>query len=405
MVRFGTRVVPGVPHSEFVAIADDALALLGEEVTAPRAQVLAALSGQLTASGEPERGRCYVEESLGIARALDDPLTIGVALLAQRRSGGPLLRPEARLEVADELISIGERLREPVFVIQGLYTRVWSLRELGDLTGHDRALDEHDAKVGEYPFLHARMATACSRVIQDYLRGDLTSAEGRLGEAYELAEAAGFEPASIHGPLQFLIMHARGCSDELASAIEERGELQPGFRGAYEALLAVSHARGGRMGEARATVRSAAADRFASVQPNLERTTGLALFAEAAELTGEADAAKDLIGCLDPYSGLLADSSATIFEPVDLAIAKAALAAGDPKLARASAERVLASRAGRRAPVFRGRALIRLAAAERAGAGSLEPPDTLVQQALEIAERTGALVIVQDAELYGLAPR
>ena len=53
--------------------------------------------------------------------------------------------------------------------------------------------------------------------------------------------------------------------------------------------------------EAAAIVRDAATDRFATVQWDPVRLTALALFAEAASMAGELDAAAILYGLIEPY--------------------------------------------------------------------------------------------------------
>jgi hypothetical protein len=356
------------------------------------------LSAQLAGGGDPERGLRSVEEGLAIARELGDPETLGVVLVSQAHTGGLPLRPEARLAIADELFALGERLGEPMFTLQSLFLRARSLRELDDIDGHDHGLDDYEARVRDHPVPSALLSLTLMRAAQDFLRGDLDGADRRVLTAYELATAVGVEPIALCGPMQFLVIHARGRAGELASVVEEQVKTQPGARSSYEAFLAVTYAYAARHEDARRIVEDAAGSAFASLLRNETYTSGLTLYAEAAELTGHGDAAETLLGLLEPYAGLLADNSASVVEPVDLAIAKAALTCGDRDQARASAERFLSSDAGQRVPVFRGRALIRLAATSDAG-----DRDDLVREALAIAQQTGAFLIERDAEHYGLS--
>ena len=398
MVPFGQPPTPGAPDPAYVALAEDALDLLGEEASGSRARVLAGLSAQLTVSGDARRGFLCADESVHIARALEDPATLGAALLARRLAGAPSLRAEERLQIAMELHAIGERLRQPTFTMNAHYTEAWARRELGDLDGHDRALASYQRALEQHPSVTFQMLLVLYRATQRFLDGELDAAQGLLAEVFELAATAPFDPVQLTGPMQSAIVHARGQAGAMAPLVEAQVRTQPGFGGTFEGLLAVCYAHAGRADDARRLVRTAAADSFASVQPNMSYTTGLGLYAEAAELVGEVGAGRILLELLRPLAGELCDNSASVFESVDLAMAKAALAAGDLPLARQCAATTLSSPAGRRSPLLRGRALIRLAVAD----GAAGEAGVLVDEALAIAERTGAKVIERDAEHHGL---
>jgi hypothetical protein len=91
-----------------------------------------------------------------------------------------------------------------------------------------------------------------------------------------------------------------------------------------------------------------------------------------------------------------------VLVPVDLALAQAALGAGDFEAAESFAMRAVTASRQRRTPIFLGRELVRLAEARRQR-GALDAEITpLVDEALDIAESTGASLICREAERYGL---
>jgi hypothetical protein len=119
-------------------------------------------------------------------------------------------------------------------------------------------------------------------------------------------------------------------------------------------------------------------------------------------MAGEARAGKVLAGRLMPYSGLLAGVFSTVTAPVDLGLAQAALAADDAGRAEAVASRAVEASRAHGTPVVLGRELLRVAEARRRSDTSRSDIWPLVDEALEIAEQTGAALIRQEADRFGL---
>jgi DNA-binding CsgD family transcriptional regulator/tetratricopeptide (TPR) repeat protein/energy-coupling factor transporter ATP-binding protein EcfA2 len=403
MAHDGSTTTPGAMDPEFVLIAEDALAGLGDQAPAWRARVLAALSTHHAVGGDPQRGAALSDEALEIARRLDDRVTLGFVLLARRYSGGTPLRPEQRLAIGDELVGLGALTATPLFSVFGYSTVLWSYRELGQLDAHDVALDAFEAALGDHNLAYARLLLELGRANQRHLRGDLAEALQRVEAAIALTPAAGIDAMSFCGPLLNAIRHAQGRIGELAGLIERATVTQPGFRGTYDAALAIAYSHATRLDDARAIIDRYANDDFEGVSPNLAMTSGLVLFADAAEITEHVAASRQLLIALEPHRELLADNGGSVRGSVDLAIAQCALTIGDPAHAAAVAGRAVLASRNRGTPIFLARELIRLAVARQqlgAGNGEVEP---LVTEALDLASRTGAELVVQELRRYRLA--
>jgi hypothetical protein len=381
-------------------IAGDALKRLGPSPTIARARALAS-AAENTYLEDVDRARELAAEALQIARALDDDETLGHTLLSYVTSGRSPWNGELRLDGADELIAIGRRTRQSIFTIAGLAARAWHARERGDLLGCDHAIREIESIVGDRPFMKAftvsliqlRSGRAC-------LGGDLAAAEAIAEELRDL-HGADYDPTEHYAPAILLIRHAQGRIGELVEILEFAVS-QPGVGDSYRAGLACAYAHAGREEEARTILRAYQDDGFASVPRNIAWLVAMVVLAETAELLGEQDCASALADELHPFSGWIADIGEGVLAPVDLALAQVALAAGDNQQAYALATKATAASRERKTPVFLGRELLRLAVAQQRLGRQGKHIDRLVDEALAIAERTGAQLIRQEAKRYDL---
>ena len=400
MVRYGGPSNPGAIDHEFAAIMQEALHGLGPEPTAARARTLAAASEDLSFTA-PEAAWAMAQEALTIARQLDDPITLGNVLLSYRISARSPDNAEARHPTADELIDLGHRTGQPAFTILGLSHRAWSFREQGELAAGNAAIDAAVALQGTHrlppTYVVAVMLFQSARA---GLAGDLEGAEAIAEGVWPLA-TQGFDPTNWYGPAILMIRHAQGRLAEMVPMIEIAGD-QPGIGPAYRSALAAAYAHAGRIDDATAVLKEFADDRFAAIPRNFTWMASLAALAEAAEWSSDATAAECLGDLLAPLSGRLADLPQVVVAPVDLALAQLALAAGNAERAEAAASRAVAASRARNTPIFLGRELVRLAAARRKLGAQPAEVDPLVSEARDLADRTGANLIVQEAERYGL---
>ena len=193
-----------------------------------------------------------------------------------------------------------------------------------------------------------------------------------------------------------MLRHAQGRLPELIPLLEGSGGSTVGS--VYRSALAVAYAQAGLLDEASAIVDELTSDDLGGVAWNFTWLASLVALAEAAELTANTGAAVALTAALEPYRGRLADLPQAVIAPVDLALAQLALVTGDKRRAAEIAAVAVAASRERGTVVFLARELVRLAAA----GGDGHPVGPLVAEALSIGERTGALLVRQEAARYGL---
>jgi DNA-binding CsgD family transcriptional regulator/tetratricopeptide (TPR) repeat protein len=397
MVRYGG---PGHPTADQIpdlaSITEEALAEIGPEPSIARARTLAVAAEELCFV-DPDRAARCAHEALDIARQIDDPATIGHVLLSYRIAARTPDNAAARHPAADELIELGRRLGQPTFTMLGLATRAWSAREAGDLVLADASMDEARHAGGDRtlpPTFTAAVTTF--RAARQALAGDLDAAERTAGTVFELA-TAGFDPTNWYGPGLVMLRHSQGRLPEVVPLLEAAAG-QTGLTAVYGAALSVAYGHAGRVDEARTLLRQLVADDLHDVGANFTWLATVVALAETAELTGEADAASVLEKALWPYAGRLADLPQAVVAPVDLALAQLALTRGDAETAAEAATRAVEASRRRGTVVYLARELIRQAAA-----GAADPAPA-VDEALAIADRTGAALIRQEAGRLGLLP-
>jgi tetratricopeptide (TPR) repeat protein len=132
------------------------------------------------------------------------------------------------------------------------------------------------------------------------LRGYLTEAEQLAGEGLEAGNEGGQPDAfMIYGSQLAVIRLYQGRGEELIPLVEQNAEANPGLP-VWQSGLAQLYCWAGRTDEATPIIERAARDRFAHVPHDFIRATTLAIYADAAALTGVREAAEPLYGLMEP---------------------------------------------------------------------------------------------------------
>jgi tetratricopeptide (TPR) repeat protein len=398
MMRYGGVPVYG-GDPDFVVIVEEALQALGGEPSALRARTLAALSEYVTFT-DPDRALELSREALNIAEELRDPETLGHVLLSYRLAGNTPGNADAGHPTANRLITLGRRTGHTPFVLHGFVQRAWTYREEGDLASADRAMSAARSFLGEEPAPIYVALFQVYRSSQLLLAGDLARAEETANEVLEL-ESSGFDTSLWYGPALFVIRGQQARLGELIPLIEPRTG-HPAFGASYRTVLAAAHAFAGQIDEARSMLTAFSSNGFRDVRRNQLWLTDMTSLAEAADILGDQTAAAAIAAQLQPLTGRIAALPSTVVSTVDLVLAQMALVTGDHRRARELAERAVAASRERRTPLFLGRELLRLAAARRLLGESRDATSDLVDEALAIADRTGAALIRHEARRLGL---
>jgi len=235
-----------------------------------------------------------------MARRLDDPHTLIVALWGRHLS---LRNPdslEQRLADGREAIAVAERARERDFALEARFYRVTDLVEAGDIAGADLGLRE-------YLIAEAELKDRFKRGL--LLQGMRALMDGRLAEAASLAQQAFIAGQQSGRPLTlnaFLVQHGNAMWE-----LGRLGELEPQQR-AYVAQnplivfgrcgLQLILVQLGRLEEARTEFENLARDEFAQVPRDWNWLASMFVLADICVDLGEAKHAEVLYRLLAPYS-------------------------------------------------------------------------------------------------------
>jgi eukaryotic-like serine/threonine-protein kinase len=289
----------GETDHELIGLLNEALERLGDHDSPLRAQALARLGIELYWA-ERERSVALCQEAVEMARRLDDPHTLIVALWGRHLS---LRNPdglEQRLGDGREAIAVAERARERDFALEARFYRFTDLVEAGDISGADTGLREYLAAESELKDRFKRGLL---------LQGMRALMDGRLSDAMSLAQQAFVAGQQSARPLTlnaFLAQHG--------SAMWELGrlrELEPQLRAyvAQNPLIVIARCtlqltciELGRLDEARTDFGRIARDEFAQVQRDWNWLASMFVLAEICVDLGEAKHAEVLYRLLAPYS-------------------------------------------------------------------------------------------------------
>ena len=375
---------PCVADARFEALLEEAIAALPASATALRIRLRAVLGVYLYYVDEVERGETLLADAVQAARETGDPITLGRALMSYRFCGGPF-EADQRIRCGHELIELGERTGQEIFSLVGCEQLCWCHRELGDRAEMDR-WRAAAAQIARGPDIEQLSQTAGAALLD----GDLDRAQQITDD---IARIEG-ERRSYTTGMRRLINNCRGRLTDRAR-LHARMDSHPSDRWLIEALLARTLARTRRTSDAVPLLDAA---RARSYVPRRSQTWTMAMgcLADAAALCGHRAVAGDVIDLLGPLAGQWIDPGQGVWDTVDRVRALSVLTLGDASTAHDIAERAAATSRRQATPILLGRELIVLAAATAQLGGS---PTEHVNEALTIADRTGARVINHDARL------
>jgi class 3 adenylate cyclase/tetratricopeptide (TPR) repeat protein len=308
--------------SAFGVIDADKVAILGaalEELPASDAHrplALANLCKELTYGTPIERRRALADEAVALAEASGDDATMVRVL---NHVSLPLLIPpllDESLERSAQSLALAERVGDPALLFWAATMRRIAAACACDIEELDRCfgIAESQAEQLDQPTLN--WVQTFSHATRALVAGDTDLAEQLATEALQIGTDSGEPDAtSLFGPQLLGVNFERGTLGELVTIIEHSAIENPGVP-SFVAALALAQVEGGDTHAARHLLEEFAATDF-DLPLDLNWSTGMACYAEAAVVCGNPKYAEPMFERLSPWSGRLVYDAATATGPVD----------------------------------------------------------------------------------------
>ena len=289
---------------KLLALLNEVLDRIGTERTARRAALLSAKSAEMYwVDNDVVESSRLVDEAIEIAREVDAPDSLAVAL--QRKMfipSGPGA-PRERLELADEMLELGKATGNREVVLRAHGYRLWQLLELADVAAADRELKSYAALADELRMPEHSWLTIALRGMRTLLDGDMEGAERLANEARRAGQRAE-QPVSeqFYGIQMTQIRSLQGRAGELLPAVRDLAERFPGIP-AWRGGLITLAARSGDSELAQRELERFAGDDFSAIPRDVNWTAGMSLLGEAIAMIGDTDRAERAYDELLPYAG------------------------------------------------------------------------------------------------------
>jgi class 3 adenylate cyclase len=270
------------------------------------------------------------DEAIEIAREVDAPEALAAALLRKIFiPTGPGATPQ-RLEIADDMIELGERCDDREAVVRGHAYRLWAFLELGDIPAVDRELKIYARLADELRMPEHIWHTYALRGMRALLAGDMEDAERLALDSRRAGDRAEQPLAEQYYGIQMTqIRSMQGRAGELLPAVRELAERFPGIPAWRTAQVSLA-ARSGDHDLARRELDRVGAGDFAALPKDVNWFPAMSLMGEAIALIGDAARAPRVYEALLPYEGLVIviARAAACNGPVDRVLGMLAQTAG-----------------------------------------------------------------------------
>jgi class 3 adenylate cyclase len=398
----GWNSAAGATDAEKVEILELALDRISAD-DPDRVLVLATLCQELN-FGPRELRDALSAEAVAIARNSGDEATI---VRVFNRVFSPVHLSQALALSADALVR-AERLSDPVLLFLAADRRFCAASLAGDIDEADRCLEIMGSTVESLGQPTLNWVLTFMRATRAQIAGDPERAEALAAEAFQIGTEIGQpDAAAIFGAQLAIVSLQRGSMGDLAPFIEEAAADNPGLP-AFVAALAVAHAEGGRIDDARALLEELADAGF-DIPMDGSWLTTIVSYSDAAIECRDPKYAGPLFDRLAPWADQWSTTSGpTVEGPVSLFLGGLATVLGRYDEADAyfassasSSERANAKFFAARTDLLWGRML-----AQRGGPGDVQKARELLTKARSSAAANGYGTVEQRAAtaLTCLAP-
>lgn len=327
----------GMGGFEFGLVDDTLVGLLGEARqalgTGDRrllARVLGRTATELYYSDRAEERERLSEQAVAMARRIGDRATIASTLSARLLTlWGPENRAR-RLQIATDVVALGEEARDHELVLRGHVWRILGLMELGDWVSVDIELA-----------IHARLADELRDPLHLWymplFEANRAILEGRAGDAERLSQQAfatgrGVQPqnaAQLYAVQMLVLRSQQGRVSEVSRSVEEFARRYPASP-VWRAAAAFVHVQTGRGDEARRSFEALCTGGLADVPRDAEWLSTIALLIITGAQLSDARRSATLGAMLVPHADLavITGRGSTCLGPVSRFIGIAARSAG-----------------------------------------------------------------------------
>lgn len=288
-----------------IPMLQDALVMLGGSEDRLRVRLLSRLACAWRSDPDrQEQVRALSQQAVDMARHLDDPATLGYALVGRFWA---IWRPDnadERLAVANEMLAVAEAAADVEHTLDAHLMLYLVFVDLGRMTEARARMEMVVTLAGELRQPARLWITAASRTCMALMEGNYALAEETMVREAE----PGYPTTPIQDDVSAARMHRFLLRREQGRGSEEEANVRasvaefpwyPVHRSALACLLLDA----GRTAEARTVFDELAADEFRAFYPDSEWLLGVAMASDACSALGDGSAAATLYAQLLPFSG------------------------------------------------------------------------------------------------------
>jgi DNA-binding SARP family transcriptional activator len=305
-IAYGGRLawVRGSTDPFLVPLLERALAALGEFDSAERVELLARLATAIRDDPSPARRVRIAEEAVQIARRLDDPETLAVALEGQWTAIEGPDTAGGGIEPGATLIKLGEQTGDKERAFIGHQYRLNGFWTLADRVGVDVELDAMAPLADELGQPAQRWVLGTDQTMLALMEGRLADAAQLIPDTLALGQRAQSWNAVVSERFAlFVLRRAQGQLAAFEDTIKRSvREYPPLLR--FRCALAHTYGELGRKRDASAALDELMTQDLGNEYLDAEWLLSITLLADACALVDDQDAAARLHVLLAPYEGL-----------------------------------------------------------------------------------------------------
>jgi tetratricopeptide (TPR) repeat protein len=387
----------GIVDREAITLFEEALAGLGEDDSALRAELTARLADALQFASSAGKTAALSHAALVMARETGDTHTLVAALESRHTALLHIEHLDERLRLSEEFLALAEDVGERELKALGLHWRIYDLLEASEVAAAratHQALTELAEQLRQPLYRHFAVGW---EVVWAQMEGRVSDSERLAREAFELGKQAQARDAETMYAIQMIALRRRDdlLSDQVAT-IEAAIEKHPSLVG-WRAVLPLAHLAAGNQAEAVAAFERLADREFAAVPRDMFWFTAMCVLAETCALIGDRVRAELLYELLSPYKDRNVQVTQAAFWGSSerfLGLLAAAMSRWD--VASAHFESAIAKNEANSSPMAAG--VVRRDYAEmllaRRAPGDLDVAAGLLREMLQAADAAGMSVLV-----------